>query len=107
MATTSPLPANWVAVLDKIQGTLTQTIQLADTREASLPHFPNGASSLLSPDFLTKNLEELHKRGQGIEAPLIAFDQTLQIEEEHVRQHLAMVADLRKRLADWAGRAVK
>jgi chromosome segregation ATPase len=106
MAATSPLPTNWIVVLEQIQQTLTKASQLAQARETALAEVPVAQASVLSPDNLAKHLEELTKRVQTMAAPLSAFDQTLQSEEKDARRHLAQVADLRQRLADWAGRAV-
>jgi hypothetical protein len=106
MATTSPLPTNWTLVLEQIQRTLTQASERAQAREAALAETPTMVPSAVPPDNLAKHLEELAKRVEKFEAPLLAFDQVLQSEEEDARGHLAQVADLRQRLADWAGRAI-
>jgi hypothetical protein len=101
MATASPLPANWTLVLEQILSTLTQAIHIAETREAAHAEREVAGHSVLPADILAKHLEGLDQRIQGMETPLRAFDRTLQSEEEDVRRHLAMVADLRQRLAEW------
>jgi hypothetical protein len=112
MATKSPLPANWTLILDEIQRALTQAVQLAEAREAALVAILDGKSSiasasLLPPELLAPHLEALETRVHHMETPLAALDRNLEAEEEGVRQHLAKVADLRHRLADWAGRAIR
>jgi hypothetical protein len=106
----SPLPSNWALVLRQIQTTLTQAIHLAETREAALEagldKHPLTASSLLPPNLLAGRLEGLDKQVKKMETPLITLDQTLEGEEEYVRRHLAMVADLSHRLAEWTAGAV-
>jgi hypothetical protein len=107
---TSPLPSNWALVLKQIQTTLTQTIHLAETREAaleaSIDERPPTAPSLLPPNLLATRLDGLDKQVKKMETPLANLDQTLQGEEEYVRRHLAMVADLSHRLAEWTAGAV-
>ena len=106
MPTSSPLPPNWVLVLEQIQTTLTQAIHLADTREAALEELSAAGSFLPSPAAADKHLEGLDRRAESVEAPLVTLDRTFEGEEEYVRQHLAMVTDLSHRLADWTARAV-
>jgi hypothetical protein len=106
MPTSSPLPPNWVLVLEQIQTTLTKAIHLADTREAALAEQSLAGASRHAPDILAKHLAGLDKRVQKMEAPLVTLDKTLEGEEEHVRRHLAMIADLSHRLADWTAGAV-
>ena len=106
MATSSPIPTNWTLVLDQVQRTLTQASELAQVRESAFADIPAAALPPIPPDNLAKHLEELAKRVGQIEAPLLAFDQVLQGEEEGARRHLTQIADLRQRLADWAGRAI-
>src|SRR5262245_28976666 len=103
---TSSLPPNWTLVLEEIQHTLTQAVQSAETREAGFARATDPAKPLVFPDVLTNHFDKLEKRVQQIEAPLAKLDETLQAEEEHVRQHLARVADLSHRLAEWVGGAI-
>ena len=107
MATTSPLPQNWVMVLEQIQRTLTQATQNAETREAALANPPALARvSLLPADIPAKYWPGIEQRVEAMEAPLLTLDQTLQKEEQQARTHLAEIADLRQRLTEWAGRAI-
>lgn len=105
MAHKTSLPANRAAVLDNVEQALTHAIHLAQTRESALPE-PVLQRPVLPADILVKHLEALAGRVELMEAPLKTLDQVLQTEEEQVRQHLAAVTDLSRRLADWAGRAV-
>ncbi len=105
MATTSPLPPNWTAVLEEIECTLTEATQLAEARELALVHRP-AASAAESENVLLKRLQELQRRGEQIQAPLTTLDAVLREEENSVRCHLNAVAALRQRLADWAGLAI-
>ena len=106
MTTSSPLPRNWPEMLDKIQELLTQAVQLAETREASLADQTVHGLPIRPPMPTEAKLDELAERVQRMEAPLLTLDQTLLAEEDSARGHLAQVADLSRRLADWAGSAV-
>jgi hypothetical protein len=105
MAATSPLPPNWTTLLEHIGQTLTQAVQLAQAREIALAS-ENPPAFSAPADSLARFLESLERRGQEVRAPLAAFEQTLDNEQQHIRQHLATLTDLRQRLADWAGRAI-
>src|SRR5438105_2754203 len=107
MATQSPLPPNWTVVLDNIQETLAQAIQRADAREAPLAELTNPPATP-PPNSLGNHLELLASRVESIQEPLTALDRILQSEEDHVRSHLATLAELRQKLTDWArGEEVK
>jgi hypothetical protein len=99
MATTT-LPPNWFDVLNQIEHTLTQAIQLAQNRESALPE-ATSTTFLVLPDFLTKHFEGLNARLRYVEGPLRELDETFQADEEHVRAQLARFVDLRQRLANW------
>jgi hypothetical protein len=105
MATTS-LPPNWVMVLEQIQHALSQAIGAAEAREASLVKPAVTGVSFLSPEVPAKYWPGMEKKVQVMEAPLRALDGTLESEEADARTHLTEIADLRRRLADWAGRAI-
>jgi hypothetical protein len=111
MPATSSLPQNWTLVLEQMQKALAHSIQLAETREAATAAeaqtaSPAAVNSLLPPDLLAERLALLDKHADESATPLTALDQTLQVEEQEARRQLAMVADLRQRLADWAAGAV-
>jgi hypothetical protein len=93
-------------MLDKIQQLLTQAVQLAETREASLADQTVHGIPIRQPKPTEVKLDELAQRVQKMEAPLLTLDQALLTEEESARRHLKQVADLSHRLADWAGSAV-
>jgi hypothetical protein len=105
MATTS-LPSNWLMVLEQIQRTLAQSVEAAEAREASLVKPALTGVSFVAPDVPAKYWPGIAKKVEAMETPLLALDQTLQAEESVARTHLAEIADLRRRLADWAGRAI-
>jgi hypothetical protein len=105
MTKPSPLPPNWTLVLEQIQTTLTQAIHLADTREAALEECAL-ASSRHGPQPAGDPVPGLEKCAQDVGSPLLALDEAFQGEEEHVRQHLAMVTGLSQRLAEWMAGAV-
>lgn len=106
MTTTSPLPPKWSELLDHIDQTLTQSVHFAEAREAALAEQSSLALAVPAPDNLNAHVEKLENHARHLASPLQVLDQTLQKEEEHVRAHLASIADLSRRLAEWAGRAV-
>jgi HD-GYP domain-containing protein (c-di-GMP phosphodiesterase class II) len=106
MNTTSPLPPNWTDMLDQIQQLLTQAVQLAETREASLANQTVHGLSIIPPNPIEAKLDELAEQVRQMEAPLLTLDRVLQSEEDLARGHVAKVADLSRRLAEWAGGAV-
>jgi hypothetical protein len=93
-------------VLEQIQRTLTQANGAAEAREASLVKPALTGVSFLSPEVPAKYWVSLDKKVAVMEAPLKALDETLESEELDARKQLAEIADLRRRLADWAGRAI-
>lgn len=107
MPTTSPLPAEWSKVLDSMHATLTQALQLVEAREAALdsPVSTNREPTEVS-NSLDDRLTNLDERSARLRQPLVDLDANLQTEEEAIRAHLAQVAQLRQRLAEWAGRAI-
>ena len=106
MATTS-LPPNWVMVLDRNSADLGPVrSRQRERREASLVKPAITGVSFLSPDVPAKYWPGLEKKIQVMEAPLRVLDETLQTEEADARTHLEEIADLRRRLAEWAGRAI-
>lgn len=105
MATTS-LPQDWVTVLERIERTLAQATGAADAREAALAKPSATRNSLLSPDVPAKYWPGMDKKVEMMATPLALLDETLQAEEADARRHLADVADLRQRLAEWTGRAI-
>ena len=105
MATTS-LPRDWVTVLERIDRTLAKAIAAADAREAAVAEPLARRETLLAPDVPVKYWPGMDKKVEAMAQPLVALDHVLQPEEADARKHLADIADLRQRLADWAGRAI-
>jgi len=101
------LPSNWSKILEDIEGTLTQSIQLAQAREAA---YSGGADAgrPSSPAFdFASQLDELDRRAQQLELPLAALDEALATDEEYVRQRLSSLEEFGHRLANWSGGAIK
>ena len=101
MDTQTALPANWTLMLEQIESTLTEAIQVAHSRETALAERAGAEPSPISLGIPADHLEGLDRRVKEMETRLLTLDQTLQGEEEDTRRHLAMVADVRHKVAGW------
>ncbi len=104
-------PPGWTNVLDKVQQHLTQALASVAAREQGLTAAgteDQPVQSMVMQDVAGlaerfANLEALAPRAQQA---LTELDQRLSQGEEEIRQFLANVEASRRRLADWAGRAI-
>jgi hypothetical protein len=103
-STESPAIGAWMQVLDEIQRKLGEA--LAFDPEASIPVFP-AVAELGSPlEPLDERLGKLQACLDRAEADAAQIDAGLQQEAEATQHHLDNLRAARRKLADWASRAV-
>jgi len=110
MSTTSAtLPAGWETFLEDVNRRLESALALADGRIAQAPASDAGQRAEERRQDVARlewSLQGLGARLESTQRLVEEIDGALQAGEESLRQQAASCADVRARLAQWAGRAI-
>lgn len=97
------LPTDWSKILDEVQMRLDQAIASANARMAQMPNAEPARFAAGRADEIARWQERLRRLSAYLESAeqiVQSVDEILDTEEKGLRNHLALTASLRQKLAE-------
>jgi hypothetical protein len=107
MAQTRRFPANWPAIIARVEKWLAEAIDVSQQRESALASIAaENPPRLIGTNALTERTAALASCPARATEKFGQLDADLKMSEESLRRWLASAETTRRKLAEWVGRAV-